>query len=299
MKLITIIITFISCISIFAMEVEAARDLSLTEYVEQLESDVKGRLSEWERFVSDVELIPRDGDGKDQDPHWYFTDIEERNWQEADWQIFEEAVVLANETDTQLVSQINGLSPKLEKIDKKNLTHIYQTTIRLEREIKEIAAKLVHKAKHNPQELKKTFEANFQTTDSNPKQALEAIGLKGDEYKTKTLEEIQERWKMRFVEAEKESPEELLSRQIWYTIQNPYQFDLYIRYIEGSPDEAEDDETELKTCLNSAFQFGATLRNLNGDIEQASKSPRQTEEKSSFTSTRFWSKLKSVLKTGP
>jgi hypothetical protein len=299
MKLITTIITFISCISIFAMEVEAATELPLVEYIEQLESDVKGRLCEWERFVSDVELISRDGDGADQDPHWYFTDIERRDWQDDDWQVSEDVVILANETDAELVNQITELSPKLEGTDKKSLTDIYQTTIRLEREIKEIAAKLVHKAKHNSQELRRTFEANFQTTKTDPKQALEAIGLKKGEYKTKTLEEIQEKWRMRFAEAEKATPEGLLGRQVWYAIQNVYQFDLYTKYIEENPDEAEDDEAELMTCLNSAFQFGATLRNLNGDIESACKSPRQAEEKSSFTSTRFWSKLKDVLKTGP
>src|SRR3990167_10634634 len=137
----------------------------------------------------------------------------------------------------------------------------------LERKTKDLWFSIMDKIKKNShQELAKTFEANFKKV-LEPTKAFERLGFTLEEAKQTDLATIQARWKNLFANAEIESNEEMLGRQIWYVIKNDTQRQLYISYLQNSRPDSEV-PLALEEAMEPMTKIAAELYSIRKDIEQ-------------------------------
>lgn len=264
-----------------------APEAQLEKLITQLDITIRKRFEEWSRLASEIEFV-QNPDSEEDDPDWYIADLEEQFWEPGeDFQAVDLHLVLENELDKQTVGNLQELPPILDNVDVAHLNIVKRKTCVLERDTKELTAKLMRKAKREPSEIKRAFEDNFKSTGLDPKRALEEIGLRAYQCQDMKLEEIQERWKSKFGGAEEESKELFLGRQIWYTIKSKHQLKLYLQYVNDNYQEKQEDSLDLQTALASAFNFGANLRILNQELETRTKSPRKQSNLSSNGNSRF------------
>ena len=151
--------------------------------------------------------------------------------------------------------------------EKDALILINQKLETLERKTKNLWFSIMDKIKENShQELAKTFEANFKKV-LEPTKAFERLGFTLEEAKQIELATIQARWKNLFANAEIESNEEMLGRQIWYVIKNDTQRKLYISYLQNSR-PASEVPLALEEAMEPMTKIVAELYSIRKDIEQ-------------------------------